>query len=192
MDLHALLEELACGDESRFKPASLELAALGQPALPVLGELLASPQAERRWWGVRALVGIPTPQASSMLVQALKDEDEGVRWCAALGLRQRPDPQAIPALLELMQSGGALSRRLAGDALAAGGQEAVPELLQILQDGPQPARLEAMRALAMIGDARAIPALFAVLDEASAVMEYWARQGLERMGVGMVFFQPSG
>jgi hypothetical protein len=44
--------------------------------------------------------------------------------------------------------------------------------------------------LAQIGDPRSIPALFTALDEDSALMEYWASEGLEKMGVGIVFFEP--
>ena len=46
-----------------------------------------------------------------------------------------------------------------------------------------------MRALAMIGDQRAIGTLFTALDDPSAIVEYWADEGLVRMGIGMVFFK---
>ena len=52
------------------------------------------------------------------------------------------------------------------------------------------ARLEAVRALSKIGDQRSIPALFECLDDSSALIEYWAGEGLEKMGVGMVFYKP--
>ena len=51
-------------------------------------------------------------------------------------------------------------------------------------------RLEAARALSEIGDTRAIPVLFKALEEGSVVLEYWASEGLEKMGVGMTFFEP--
>ena len=44
--------------------------------------------------------------------------------------------------------------------------------------------------LAKIGDERAIPVLFEALDDSSALIEYWASEGLEKMGVGMVFYKP--
>jgi HEAT repeat protein len=59
-----------------------------------------------------------------------------------------------------------------------------------MQKGEHVARLEAVRALAKIGDERAIPALFDALDNDSALIEYWASEGLEKMGVGMVFYKP--
>jgi HEAT repeat protein len=84
----------------------------------------------------------------------------------------------------------ALTRRLAGDALIAIGAQSVPRLLEVIRDNEQPARVEAVRALAKIGDEHAIPALFEALDDSSALIEYWASEGLEKMGVGMVFFKP--
>ncbi len=84
-----------------------------------------------------------------------------------------------------------LVAELAGGALAANGSPALPALLEALQNGSQAARLIAVRALAEIGDTESIPALFAALSESSALMEYWAAQGLERMGVGMTFFDPN-
>jgi len=91
----------------------------------------------------------------------------------------------------MLSQGEALTRRLAGDALVAVGSPAVPALLEVMLAGQHLARLEAARALAKIGDERAIPALFAALDGSSALIEYWANEGLERMGVGMVFYKPS-
>ena len=79
---------------------------------------------------------------------------------------------------------------LAADALATIGGPAVPDLLEVAQNGGQGARLEAIRALATIGDQRSLPLLFSLLDGESALMEYWANEGLERMGVGMAFFKP--
>jgi HEAT repeat protein len=51
-------------------------------------------------------------------------------------------------------------------------------------------RLEAVRALAYIGDKRSIPQLFQALDEDSAMLEYWANEGLQKMGIGMMFYKP--
>jgi HEAT repeat protein len=125
------------------------------------------------------------------------DPDAGVRQCAALGLRQQPDAQAVPSLVEALHDRDPLVARLAGEALAAAGEQAVPRLIEVLQHDSQAlanagphARREAARALAAIGDPRAVPALYEVLDDDSALLVYWAEQGLERMGVGMAFFKP--
>ncbi|MFC1923374.1 HEAT repeat domain-containing protein, partial [Chloroflexota bacterium] len=110
--------------------------------------------------------------------------------CAALALRYQADPDAIPTLIHRLSLPDRLMARLAADALIATGDESVPALLEVMENKSQPARLEAARALGEIGDPRAIPALFKALDDDSAILEHWAGEGLEKMGIGMVFFNP--
>jgi HEAT repeat protein len=185
-----LLLELTSGDDEQAERAARQLAEQGEAAIAALRPLLAAPQAETRWWAVRALAEIPGGWVAPGSIEVLKDADLAVRQCAALSFSRQPDERAVPALIEAMASDDALLARLAANALAATGGEAVPALLDVLENGRQPLRLEAVRALAMIGDTRAIPALFHALDEDSALLEYWANEGLERMGVGMTFFKP--
>lgn len=185
-----LLDELSCGEDERAEEALTHFSNWGAEVLEPLKERLSSPKAEVRWWAVRALAEIQDEGVPGLLVKALADPDQSVRWCAGLALRKRPSPEAIQALVSLLGDRDALTRRLAGDALLAIGSPAVPELLEVLQSGEYSSRLEAVRALARIGDPRAIPALFEALDEGSALVEYWASEGLEKMGVGMVFFKP--
>jgi HEAT repeat protein len=113
-----------------------------------------------------------------------------VGQCAALALRYQADPDAIPTLIQALSLPDRLMARLAADALIATGEESVPALIEVMQNNSQPARLEAARALGEIGDPRAIPALFNALGDDSAILEHWAGEGLEKMGVGMVFFNP--
>lgn len=195
-----LFEALQIGDESRIEEAIGEFARLDElekvAALGQISLLLESPDVEYRWWCVRALAEVGDPQAGALRLQALQDEDWRVRQCAAIALRLHPNPQAVTGLIDLLNSAakdledGALTARLAADALVSLGSPAVPALIAVLQDGSQAARLQAGRALAQIGDPRAIPDLIKSLDEDSALLEYWANIGLEKMGVGMAFFIP--
>jgi HEAT repeat protein len=139
---------------------------------------------------VRVLAEITDEEVPDLLLAALYDPNDAVRQAAALALRRQPNPSAVPHLTGLLSGPAALLARLAGDALAQIGEESVPILLEVVQNGPLAARLEAVRALALIGDQRSIPTLFEALDDESALVEYWANEGLERMGVGMVFFKP--
>jgi HEAT repeat protein len=190
-DLAGCLEDLCDSDDVRAEAAALALASLPpQQVLASLRDLLAAPDVDTRWWAVRALASISHPEAPGLLTQALLDADASVRQCAALGLRLHPDPMAVPALANALYDSDSLVTGLAADALAAIGAPAVPALLEVLQSGSRAARLPAVRALAAIGDTRSIPALFEALDEDSALVEYWASEGLERMGVGMSFFNP--
>lgn len=189
-DYSDVLDELSCGDDERAEAALSHLAAWGPEVVDALKERLYSPEPDIRWWAVRGLAEVKDERVPELLVQALADPDKGVRWCAGLALRQQPSENAASALMSLLADEDALTRRLAGDALVAIGSAVVPQLLEVMQNGEQVARLEAVRALAKIGDQRAIPALFEGLDDSSALVEYWASEGLEKMGVGMVFYKP--
>ncbi len=189
-DLAALLQELTCGDDARAEAAAAQLADAGVEAVPALLSLLGSEDTDHRWWATRALAAIDQLSARSGLVHALSDADASVRQCAALGLRSRPTAQAIPGLVPMLGGSDPLLARLAADALAAVGAEAVAPLLQVATSGSPRARIEAARALARMEDRQAVPALLALLDDPSAVVQYWADEGLERMGLGMVFFEP--
>jgi HEAT repeat protein len=185
-----LLEDLRSGEDERAEAAVQNLALYGEAALALLQPLLTDASADQRWWATRALAEIDAVEATSLLMQALGDENPAVRQCAALGLAQHPDARSIEALIQALSDPDSLTARLAANALIKIGGEAVPALLDRMQNGSPAGGLEAARALALIGDERSIPALFYALDGDSALMEYWANEGLERMGVGMMFFKP--
>lgn len=188
--LQKLMGELTCGDDQRAEAAVQKIAAFGESALEQLQELYGHSEVDVRWWALRTITEIPSERSKDTLIRALEDEDNDVRYCALLGLRQQPSSQAIPNLIDLLTNPNQLLARLASDALIHHGEEAVPALLGVMQKGLQSARLEAVRALALIGDKRSIPELFNALEEDSAILEYWANEGLEKMGIGMVFFKP--
>jgi HEAT repeat protein len=185
-----VLDELNCGEDKRAEEALSLLAAWGSEVVEQLKERLSSTDEEIRWWAVRGLAEVQDERVPMLLVRALSDPDKGVRWCAGLALRRHPSEEALPALVSLLSNKEALTRRLAGDALVAIGKAAVPQLLETMLKGEHLARLEAVRALAKIGDERTIPVLFEALGDNSALVEYWANEGLEKMGVGMVYYWP--
>jgi HEAT repeat protein len=185
-----VLDQLSCGEDERAEEALSYLAAWGSEALEPLKERLSSSDVDVRWWAVRGLAEVQDERVPTILVRALSDPDKGVRWCAGLALRQHPSVTAIPALIDFLSSDEALTRRLAGDALVAIGKDAISPLIETMLKREHLARLEAVRALAKIGDERSIPVLFEALDDSSALVAYWASEGLDKMGVGMVFYQP--
>ncbi len=190
--LDALRDALARQDDVGAEQAARALIAQGAEAVAELLALSREDDPEARWWALRALAEIPHPAAAERLVEALADADPAVRQVAALGLRHQPTPRAIEALIPLLDSPDRLLAHLAADALAAIGAAATDALIGVLRAGSPAAQIEAARALAQIGDKRSIPALFEALDSPSPVVEHWANEGLERMGVGMVFFNPAG
>ncbi|MEX1143364.1 MAG: HEAT repeat domain-containing protein [Anaerolineales bacterium] len=188
-EIGAVLAELLSGDPARAEPAALALPELGDTALAELRQLLAKGDSDARWWATRALAGFPSDEAGELLVIGLADPDSSVRHCAALALSHRPHLAAITPLLGLLSSQDSLLARLAGNALVAAGGEAVSALLEATRHESTQAKTEAARALALIGDTRAVPALFKLLESESALLEHWASAGLAKMGVGMSFFQ---
>lgn len=189
-DLEKLIEDLTSGDDQLAEFAASKLIAIGTQVINSLSELLSSPKVDIRWWAIRTLAGIPSQQSILLFIDALRDADLSVRQCAALALRHQPDPRALPELTKSIFSSNPLLSHLAADALTTIGEPAVLPLLEIMKNGSHTARLEAARALGIIGDKRAIPALYSALDEDSSLLEYWANDGLERMGMGMIYFNP--
>lgn len=188
--LSDLLHQLVNGSESESDSAARAIAALELEAIAPLAGLLHDPNPETRWWAVRSLSEIPLPEATAHLRNALQDPDESVQHCALLGLRQHPAPENIAVLCDVLRSANPMSAHLAADALIAIGAPAVPPLLETLKTGEAAIRIQAARALAKIGDTRSIAGLFDLYEDDSALLEYWAEQGLEKMGVGMQFFIP--
>jgi len=191
-DLNDLIQQLTSGDDDRAEAAAHNIGRLGVSSLPKLIPLLKDPHPDTRWWAVRALAAIPdAPEVDSLLQEALHDLDPAVRQCAALGFSLHPTAAMIPDLVRCLTGKDQLLARLAANALIVIGAEAVPALLDIMEQGPQIARLEAVKALAEIGDARAIPVFFkSIKDGDSQLIEYWSDVGLEKLGIGMAFFKP--
>jgi HEAT repeat protein len=189
-DLHRLRSLLTSGEDELAEKAVAQLASIGKHALPMLTEMLDAEDADTRWWATRTLSEIKDPRGIPLLLERLNDPEIAVRHCALLALRRQPAPEAIDHLVELLESNDRLLAHLACDALITIGKDAVPALVDVVKNQPHAARLEAMRALARIGDPSSIPTLFAAYEGGSALMEFWADEGLERMGVGMVFYKP--
>ncbi len=189
-ELEALLAALTSADEQRAEAAVSPLVALGESALLPLLKMLDSADPDHRWWALRALATFDDDRARVALTRALQDPAPAVRQCAALGLRHRPSPQAIPALVAALADRDRLLARLAGDALGALGERALPALSEAARNEDPAVRIEAVRALALAQIKEAIPVLFDALQDASTLVCYWAEEGLTRLGVGMVFFKP--
>jgi HEAT repeat protein len=189
--LQALLQTLTSGDDEQAESVVAAISNYGGDAIPLLDEFLTSPDPDIRWWAVRALAAIDHAEIPPLLQKSLVDIDPSVRHCAALGLSVHPTADAIPDLIAALSGEDSMFARLAAKALIAVGSQAVPPLLDVMQNGPQNARLEAVRALAELGDSRAIGAFFkAIRDGDSSLIEYWSDIGLDRMGIGMKFFKP--
>lgn len=182
------LDDLFSGEEDRAAAALERVSAADAPELL---SALAHGDAEARWWAAAALAGLPGEAVTAALLAAALDPDQAVRAAVLHALGGRRAPEAIPPLLFALADPSPYLARLAADALVQIGAPAVPALCEALDHEVEArVRVNLARALALIGDTRAIPALFRALDDDSPHVQHWADEGLERMGVGQVYFRP--
>ena len=190
-DLERLLEDLSSGDEARAEAAVPVLTALGQEAIPALRELAQSAGIDSRWWAIRTLAQSPLCPADWLVPFLLRDPAPEVRQCAALGLALKADENAIQPLVQALRDADSMTGNLAMNALIKLGKDAVPALIDCVKDkSSQSARILALRALAEIRDHRAIPVMMQVMEEGSVLLQHWAKEGLERLGLDMVYIKP--
>jgi len=187
--LEGLLTDLTSGDESRAERSVSALIELGEEAIPALLDLTKSSNADSRWWALRALAASPL-SSTGWLIPFLDDPAPEVRQCAALGLAEKADEAATQPLVRALNDEDAMVCNLAAHALVKIGKPAVPFLIEAVRDESQAVRIHAIRALAEIKDYRAIPVLMQVIEEDSAALGYWAKEGLERLGLDMVYLKP--
>jgi len=188
-DLQSLLEDLTSGDEPRAEKAVPALIELGEEAIPALLDLTNSADVDERWWALRTLAQSPLAR-TVWLVPFLNDPAPEVRQCAALGLANKPDESATSLLVQALSDEDTLVGNLAVKALVNIGKPAVPSLIEKVKSASQSARILALRALVEIRDPRAIPVMMQVMDEDSALLQHWAKEGLERLGLDMVYMKP--
>jgi len=166
------------------------LVELGEDAIPALLDLTHSPDADSRWWALRTLAQSPLCRIE-WLVQFLEsDPAPEVRQCAALGLAGKADESATQPLVHALSDADGMVGSLAATALVKIGGAAVPSLIEIVQSGAQSARILALRALAEIKDHRAIPIMMKVMEEDSSLLQHWAKEGLDRLGLDMIYIKP--
>lgn len=189
-ELENLLADLTSEDESRAETAARALIALGDESIPALLDLSRSTDANRRWWAVRTLGESPHTRTEDLL-PFLNDTAVEIRQAAALALGVRADESMIPALTRALRDEDSIVCSLVVNAFVKIGVPAVPALIEIANDAPQMARVSALRALAEIKDYRAIPIMMKVMQEDSALLQHWAREGLERLGLNMVYIKPN-
>ncbi|HEX2997288.1 MAG TPA: HEAT repeat domain-containing protein [Anaerolineales bacterium] len=183
------MNDLTGGNETRAEAAVSSLIELGEEAVPALLELTRSADMDRRWWGLRVLAQSSHSQAG-WLTPFLDDPAREVRQCAALGLALKVDETAIEPLVRALNDEDSMVGSLAVNALVKVGKAAVPALIDVVQNGSQTARIHALRALAETRDHRAIPVMMKVMEEDSALLQHWAKEGLERLGLDMVYIKP--
>lgn len=112
-DIPALIATLAGNDGLERQRARESLVDIGKPAVAALIEVLAAPDSNyhTRWEAAKALSDLEDPEAASVLVNALEDEDFGVRWLAAEGLIAMGRDGLAPLLEALVKRSDSASLR---------------------------------------------------------------------------------
>ena len=187
--LDDLFADLISEDEDRAEAASCELAEFGESVQLTLKSLLQSPIVDQRWWAIRVLAQMTEPPEIWM-VGALDDPAYEVREAAALALTSHPSDNAIPGLIRALNDLEGLVGILAMKALTVIGKPAIPALLAAYQGAQPKVMIQIMRSLAEIHDHRAIPLMLKAADDDSAMVNYWAKEGLEKLGLNMVYINP--
>ena len=188
-DLQSLLNDLTSGDEERAEQAVPLLIEMGEDAIPALMDLSHSPDMDSRWWALSTLAQSPHCRTEWLVPFLSNDPSPDVRQCAALGLAVRPDESAIQPLVQALTDDDSMVAGLAANALVKVGGAAVPSLIEVVKGKQQSARIHALRALADIKDHRAIPVMMDVMKEESALLQHWAKEGLDRLGLDMVYIK---
>jgi HEAT repeat protein len=84
--IESLMFVLTSKDGLMRKSARKSLEAIGNCAIPSLTKGTKAKNKTVRWESTKALVEMSNPQAAEAFVDALQDEEFGVRWLAAEGL----------------------------------------------------------------------------------------------------------
>lgn len=151
----------------RMVAALLEAGAVSTPP----GDSAAlTPEADAMLRGLTALAHLGSFDGLALAVLDAQGRPRTAWWPVAMALSRVGDDRAVPALRALVSASHptavAYAVRGLGERKAA---DAVPDLLPLL--GPGPAihphvRVNAVRAVARIGDARAVAPLLALLETA--------------------------
>ncbi len=128
--------------------------------------------------------------ATRDLIEFVNADNDETRATAIYALRTRSTADAVTALIAILSNPDSFLARTACDSLIHIGKAATPILIEALTHQNIQTRGLAARALAHIKDETSIPALFNALDDDSMIVQYWADEALERMGVGQIYFKP--
>lgn len=195
--IQALIDAIRAGDDDATERAVQALIGRSD-LMPALRPLLADTNADRRWWGVRALALMGSDEAEAAAAEHLDDPDEATRCAAALTLGQLGSAAAVPALTARLADPSGWVRDSAGDALALIGEPALPALVTALTDSRDGARVRAAGALRKVVVSKlsgrrvpefpptywpAINALFVALNDPNRLVRYNAYEALNHLGL---------
>ena len=162
----------------------------GKDAIPVLAELVKAEDAgvEVRCVAIDFLgqLGEEGRAGAQVLTTALKDADPHIRKvaAAALGKISPTSPEAVPLLIDLLETDARIAAARTLSVYGPEAREAVAALQKLLKDPEGEMRWNAARTLGKIGpDARpAVPLLIAATTDEDALVREHAAEALGDIG----------
>lgn len=139
------------------------IVRMGPGAMPLLLELLESPEPGARLQAVHTLSKVADPASTSVLSRAVNDPDDEVARRAIFALGQMGHPEALDTLINGIGHPDAERQNTLSTALMSFGDAALPPLLELLQHSEAQRRAHAADILGQLGDPVAVPALTEVL-----------------------------
>jgi HEAT repeat protein len=132
--IQALLADLHDSRKEIRAEAARQLGQVGKPALPGLLLELQNPEWVVRYRVIEALTTIADPCVDGVLIKALHDQRDHVRYMAAKGLGARMVQTAIPSLIHCLNDENEFVRMIVARSLAAlGNHKAIPALRDRLE-----------------------------------------------------------
>jgi HEAT repeat protein len=168
-----LINALRDSDRAVREAAGGALSSLGSVCVPALAGCLTDPALQVQEAASAILASLADGRVLVPLMQALGSRDWIVRMHAAQGLGRIGEPDAVPALMPLLQDKVKAVREEASSALAAIGVAAMGGLIEALQHDDWLVRLHAVEALGKLKSPDSVePLLRALFNERdSAIRE---------------------
>jgi HEAT repeat protein len=151
-----------------------------QAMLPLVDRVVFDPNPHVRWRSMWALAALQHDDAvTAELLQRMTDDSQ--RWNAAVGLSMFARPQAIPVLLEGLNSDDSWILFEAVFCLGRSFDENTSKALVALLDHPETkTRQDVVMSLGKIGDATAVGGLVRALGDPEAGVRWRAAMNLQR------------
>lgn len=165
-----------------LRPDSVSPSHDSHPFIRQAVASLNSSSIEERLNAIQNLASVRTPDARTILIEALKHSFPDVRITAANALRNIKDSRTVPALIEALKDVEEGVRRAAANSLGEiQNPIAVPALIEMLKDPDTAVRQAAARALGLIEDRAAVSPLIEALKESNEREHETIIRALERL-----------
>lgn len=182
MKLKKLLQQVHKGDEYGRDAAARAMADMGAVAVPILAKQLKEGNLVEQVRAAAVLGRIRHPNAVIALAGQLTDKDRDVRESCAEALVEI-GRVAVPELVNKLQTGDSIVRRLAATSLGKiADSRAMQPLVGLLNDKAPDMRLVALEGLANMRAAGAVPAIAKHLQDPNDAVARLALTALERIG----------